>query len=452
MTKILTISLCLFVSSTICGQANVSKRCGTTEYYQKKLGKVGYEQFKQKLNGWLQRGIAERRTRRTVGSTTSIAVIVHIFHQGQTVGISPNLSAAQVRSQIIVLNEDYNRLNADTSNTPNVFVPVAAKVGIHFGLATINPDNQVMAEPGINRIKVDKDAYTENEIDQLRAKYTWNPDKYLNLFITKIKSGDADDAGEILGYANLPNNSTLTGISPTDNSFGIVDGVVITPTAFGSNYTKEGSSFKLQDVVDRGRTATHEVGHYLGLLHIWGDGDCDKDDFVSDTPIAAKSHNSYTECGTPQTTCGTLDMFQNYMDYTSDVCMNLFTKGQKERMLTAIEKADRRRNLNSYYEKLTGSTPPTALPVTSPITAEDLTFYPNPTTGQFKLKVDNGKAGTYELKIINSLGQVVFKNSFAKQVQNYIYTGDVSHLANGIYFISLESKDYRRTLKFIIAK
>lgn len=457
MNKILITTLYLTVFSTLWGQTNSSRRCGTTEYYQKKLGKAGYEAFKQRLNSWISEGIVQRRTRRTVGSTTSIAVVVHILHRGESVGRGTNLSAAQVRSQIIVLNQDFNRLNPDSVNTPSVFQPVAASIGIHFALATINPQNKVMAEPGINRIRVSKRSYTEQEIDKLRIEHTWETDKYLNIFVVTI---EGDDGGEILGYANLPDNSTLSGISSTGNSNKFLDGIVIKPRSFGSNYTKEGSAFDLESFTDRGRTTTHEVGHYLGLLHIWGDGGCNVDDFVDDTPIAGQSHSGYSRCNNiVLNTCTEFagekpDMFQNYMDYTADVCMNLFTKGQKERMLTVIEKADRRRNLNFYYDQVTASTPidPTALPLPTPASAEDLTFYPNPTTGQFKIEIDNERTGNYEFQIFNSFGKVVFKDNFIKQVKNYTYTGNVSHLPNGIYILVLQNKNYHHRLKFILAK
>ena len=449
------IVLFLVIFSTISGQTSIVNRCGTTQYYQKKLGKTGYERFKRNLNDWLNRGISERRIRRTIGSTISIAVIVHILHQGQHVGMGTNLSATQVHSQIIVLNEDFNRLNTDTLNTPAVFQPVAAAVGIHFGLATIDPNNQIMEEPGIDRIKTNKEGYKPEEIDRLRARYTWDPDKYLNIFVVKIEGDD----GATMAYANLPNNSTLAGINTTGNSFDIVDGIVIAPATFGSNYTKEGSIFKLNNLLDRGHTATHEVGHYLGLLHIWGDGDCSVDDFVADTPIAGHSHNNYNECQKAKNTCieprnDQTDMFQNYMDYTDDLCMNLFTKGQKERMLTALEKADHRRNLNTHYEKLTSTNPvkPTALPFSNSESDEGLVFYPNPTTGRFKFEINNATTGAYELKIINNIGQIVSKDNFVKQVQKYTYRSDASHLPNGIYFIILENKNYRRNIKFIISK
>lgn len=242
-------------------------------------------------------------------------MIVHVIHNGEAVGVGRNISDAQIQSQIDVLNEDFRRLNADRVNTPAHFAGVAADVGIQFRLACTDPNGN--PTNGIRRVQGNQadyvvvpspDGTTVNEaatgIKQNDAP--WDRDQYLNIWTANITNG-------ILGYATFPG-------SPAN-----VDGVVMQYNAFGRTGT-------LQANYDKGRVATHEVGHWVSLFHIWGDdgGLCTGDDLVADTPLQG---NNYTGCPSGQQfSCGTSDMYQNYMDYTNDACRNLFTTGQSNRI------------------------------------------------------------------------------------------------------------------------
>ncbi len=250
-----------------------------------------------------------------VPTIITIPVVVHVLYNTD----AQNISDAQIHSQIQGLNEDFRRKNADASNTPNEFLAVAADTEISFCLANVDPNG--FTTSGITRTPTANSSFgIDNQIkqSQLGGKDPWNTDTYLNIWVGNL-------AGQLLGYAQFPGGNAST------------DGVVI-------NYQNFGTTGNVVAPFDLGRTATHEVGHWLNLLHIWGDGGCGVDDGVADTPLASSANIESAPCIHPsKNSCVETngpdlpDMFQNYMDYSDDVCMNLFTLGQKHRMRSLFE-------------------------------------------------------------------------------------------------------------------
>jgi Pregnancy-associated plasma protein-A/Secretion system C-terminal sorting domain len=246
----------------------------------------------------------------------TIPVVVHVLHQGEAVGTGRNISVAQIQSQIDVLNEDFRRLNADRTNTPAAFAGVASDPGFEFRLACQDPSGN--ATTGILRRQTTRASYTVgNPINEtttgikmtaIAGEDPWPTSRYLNIWVCTLNGG-------ILGYATFPADFAA---NPN------VDGVVINTTSMG----------RVDNVVapfHRGRTATHEIGHWLNLRHIWGDANCG-DDQVGDTPTQQTSNFGCPAF--PRRTCGNTtngDMFMNYMDYTDDLCMNVYSAGQRTR-------------------------------------------------------------------------------------------------------------------------
>jgi hypothetical protein len=236
----------------------------------------------------------------------TIPVVVHVVYR--TANPTENISDAQILSQIEALNNDYRRLNNDAVNTPSVFQPLAADCGIEFKLAKRTPDGKETT--GIVRYasprKTPWGKSDEVKMPSVGGIAPWDASKYLNLYVCAIGGG-------ILGYSSMP------------GGLAIYDGVVIDYRFFG---TKENviAPFHL------GRTTTHEVGHWLNLRHTWGDSDCG-DDLIYDTP---KQREPNYGCSTfPHISCSNDshgDMFMNFMDYSDDACMNMFSKGQKARI------------------------------------------------------------------------------------------------------------------------
>ena len=267
---------------------------------------------------------------RSTAVNLTIPVVVHVLYNTS----AQNVSDAQIASQIAVLNEDFQKLNSDVNNTPAAFAPLAANVNIAFTLAKRDPSGN--ATTGITRKQVTQTSWGTD--DKMKSTTTggtdsWNTGQYLNVWVCNLSGGT-------LGYAQFPGGAAAT------------DGVVILTTGFGRNGSAA-APFNL------GRTATHEVGHWLNLRHIWGDASCGND-LVSDTPTQQTSNGG---CPTfPKRTCGNTtngDMFMNYMDYTNDACMYMFSTGQSTRMNALFATGGARASLvTSQGGVAPGTTPP----------------------------------------------------------------------------------------------
>ncbi len=217
--------------------------------------------------------------------TVNIPVVVHVVYANS----QENISSAQINSQIDVLNQDFNATNSDL-NPPSEFSGVVGDCDIQFTLDQV--------------IRVAGDRSTWGTSDAVKSySPVVDPARKLNIWVCNIGGG-------ILGYAQFPGGSAST------------DGVVVSPQYFGS-------TGYVSAPFNKGRTTTHEVGHYLNLRHIWGDGRCKRDDFVADTPTSDRANYG---CPNSAYHCRTNDMYMNYMDYVDDACMFMFSEGQKDRM------------------------------------------------------------------------------------------------------------------------
>lgn len=281
----------------------------------------------QDFENWLSR---QEPTPSGLRQIYTIPVVVHVVHDGEAVGAGTNLIAARVQSQLDVLNEDFRRM----AGTPGFNSdPVGSDIEVEFCLATVNPDGQTMVEPGIDRVDrnvagFNEPPYTTSYIRNTVLPDTyWDPNRYMNIWTVAIEN-------DVIGFAQLPSQSTLSDL-PGNYGPETTDGVVINVATFGRDAG-------LSPPYNGGRTTTHEVGHFLGLWHIWGDGNCNADDYCEDTPTASEPHYG---CPATATTCSTPDMVTNYMDYLDDGCMNTFTQCQKQRMRTVLENAPRRASL-----------------------------------------------------------------------------------------------------------
>jgi hypothetical protein len=244
---------------------------------------------------------------------TVIPVVVHVIHRGG----EENISDAQVKSQIDVLNRDYRKKNPDAANVPAPFKPLAADAMIEFAFAKIDPLGQ--PTNGITRTLTTVAQFGSDDAMKFNSRGghdAWDTTRYLNLWVCPEL---IDGPRQLLGYAHFPGNLPAT------------DGVAIIHNAFGTTGTAA-APFNL------GRTATHEVAHWLDVFHIWGDAaGCNTDDQVADTPV--QDHENFRTPTFPHITCNNGpngDMFMNYMDYVDDKAMFMFTKGQVERMRATL--------------------------------------------------------------------------------------------------------------------
>lgn len=253
--------------------------------------------------------IREGRFTQRAGITT-IPVVVHVVYQTD----EQNVSDSQIASQLTVLNQDHRRKNADLPKLPGIWSSLAADARVEFRLADTDPLG--IRGPGIIRVQTDKSVFGTDEAvksSSTGGSDPWATDRYLNLWVCNLGT-------RLLGYAQFP-------AGPPDT-----DGVVIHYQAFGTEGTAS-APFNL------GRTATHEVGHWLSLRHIWGDrDDCSTDDEVEDTPVQATPN--YGKPSFPHISCNngpSGDMFMNYMDYVDDDSMFFFTEGQAARIAATLD-------------------------------------------------------------------------------------------------------------------
>ena len=311
-------------------------RCLSTEH-EKKL----QEKFKRASIGEFETWMSNESLKLRINSANrvsaspvrTIPVVVHVINRGEAVGTGTNISNAQVISQITTLNNDYRKKSGTSGYNTN---PVGADANIEFALAVRDPNGN--PTNGIDRISYDKEFWQEADIENdLKPNTIWDPTKYFNLWVVNF-GGDLDG---VLGYAQFPVGSTLGGLDET--GLASTDGVIIGYKFFGNLDYNDGS-FNLDSTYGYGRTATHEIGHWLGLRHIWGDATCGED-YVADTPVHEDSNFG---CFThpKSNACGTADeMFENYMDYTNDTCMNIFTLNQVDRFNTVLANSVRRKEL-----------------------------------------------------------------------------------------------------------
>ncbi len=294
------------------------QRCNSYEYLQYlKANNPGYAALMEQSEIQLLDYIKSHKNNNSRGIIT-IPVVVHLLYNP----FIPRtlLSDWQITSQIDAMNEDYRRFNADKFKTPGIFDSIGADCEIEFCLAKRDPDGNLTN--GIIRkqtaVSVFAD-FSQPKLSSTGGDDPWPHTEYLNIWTCELDS-------PLLGYATFPSGS-----------MGADDGVVIHCKTFGriNVYSKK---------YNEGRTATHEVGHWLNLIHVWGDEDCcAADDGIDDTPIQAKAtykcqeHPYFSVCDNNSQACNTTgDMFMNYMDYTVDSCMNIFTFGQKNKMVSAF--------------------------------------------------------------------------------------------------------------------
>jgi hypothetical protein len=348
-TRLACFSLCFILSLSAWAQKdpqgvkgpNGLVRCLTTEMDTELSNRYPQQtNSKEQFEEWLAPKIEEFKVNQALTSlqqpVLTIPVVIHIIHDGDPINVAggeltENISYAQAVSQVDVLNEDFRRLMG-TPGAGETNYNAGVDVEIEFCLATQDPNGA--ASNGVNRVNLCQESWSTADIDDIvKPETIWDPTKYMNMWSVNFTNSS------LLGYAQFPNSSGLGGLN-TNNGPAETDGVVSNFNAFGTLAQDDGS-FILNNTYNLGRTMTHEVGHYLGLRHIWGDGACNEDDFCDDTP---NSDGANFGCAM-DSSCGSMDMSENYMDYSDDACMNTFTEDQKTRMLTVMMNSPRRMEL-----------------------------------------------------------------------------------------------------------
>jgi Pregnancy-associated plasma protein-A/Secretion system C-terminal sorting domain len=398
-----------------CGsQLHAQRSCGSVEYTKQLIRENPalqntINQAEQQIINTLakSRQYAARDT--TANEIIHVPVVVHVLYNTA----AQNISTAQILSQLTALNKDFASLNDDKVNTPPAFKVFAADTRIRFCLAQVDPQGR--RTDGVIRKYTSAESFTADDAMKSSMRGgddTWDCKRYLNIWVCSL-------GGRSLGYATPPGGSIDK------------DGVVIAFDVFGT-------VGNVRSPFNKGRTATHEIGHWLGLKHLWGDTDCG-DDEVDDTP-EQKSYNFGCLSFPHVTTCspdGNGDMFMNYMDFSDDACMNMFTTGQKKRMRALFATGNLR---NSFLTSFAcdsalvqaGPTTPEPAPVAEAV--DIFKVYPNPVQSGVTIEYKPAaEMRTKPIHIYNAIGETVFAGELNKEKNTFNFL----FLSPGIYFIRI---------------
>jgi len=386
----------------------------------------------------MSKWIANQSTERIASVQTeySMPIVFHVLWNSDSV--HEKISLAQIRRQVQVLNHDYTRSNQDAVNTPAAFASVAASFHLMFCLAKTDPSGNPTT--GVVYKQTSATSFSQGtdwvKYPSHGGDTIWNPQKYLNIWICNLNGG-------ILGYSELPT-------SPLDNTFG---SVILFQAVGDSGY------LPLQDY-NLGRTITHEVGHLLNLHHPWGDdgglcpGSGGTDDGCADTPPEGNDKNDgFGDGGGPTfnapvfpytDNCSTVSpgiMFENFMEYTNDNVMNLFTNDQYTIALATIA---------GPLANVAASSTCTFTGIPEYEFNNSINVYPNPSyTGRFNVSIGLTNFAHINALVYNILGQTVDSWS-SDAVSDKIYDLDLSNQPNGLYFVKLYNSDFSIVKKIMI--
>ena len=382
---------------------NAQDRCAFDQVYEQLSQHPSFVASQAKMNQ-LNRNLIKDKSQTII----VVPTVVHVIYKNP----DENVSLSQIQSQLDILNEDFRKLNADTTNVEQEFS--IADVGIEFCLARRDPAGNKTT--GVTKTVTTIDNVCDlNSTQYYQLAPIWNPDHYLNIWVCDINDG-------IAGYAFPPNQIARNR-----------DGLVI-------QYENFGSTGSVVSPYDLGRTATHEIGHWFNLFHPWGSGNsasCFSDDGIADTPNQGTIYNGCPLA--PQQSCGSKDMLSNFMGYLDDRCMGNFTEGQKDRIRATI--VNSRPNL-----LLSKGCLPVGLAENK--LENSVLVFPNPVSNQINVQFLDNVSAIESIELLNSSGKLI---PIETKAINNGYQIELETLTDGLYFLRLKRDDLQIIKKLIIA-
>ena len=397
--KIALFFLLIIVNSIFLNAQN-KRHCSFDSLYNAKLKDASFIAAQRDFDQFLKNYRIDKND-----TIIRIPLVFHVVYQNQT----ENISDAQIQSQLDVLNEDFNKRNTDTTNASGYSI---ADVKLEFCLAKRDPDG--LATTGITRTATTIDNIGKTESYHVAAPI-WDRNEYINVWLC-----DMDPENFAIGFARPPSFQDAN-----------AEGIVVDFTVFGTIGTAEAP-------YDKGRTLTHELGHMLNLLHPWGSSGnrCGSSDFVSDTP---EQFGEIYDCPASNTSCGSLDMLSNFMQYIDDACLGNFTEGQKTRMRAALQSF--RPGWSSQQECW-----PVGLDENSLL--DKVVLAPNPNSGSFSLVFSRQmNLNQVNFTVIDLGGKEV---DFQTKQRSNGFEINLLNKAQGIYLLKIETQKSSEVKKIIV--
>jgi hypothetical protein len=437
--RLFSILCCLSISGLAISQT--MNKCATMPVYdahtQNTSAKTNFLNVDLAAKNWLANPLNKAKFQNKTNAIITIPVVVHVVYKNAI----QNIPDTQIVRQIQILNECFSLQNPSYSNTRAIFDTIGADTELRFCLAATDP----LGNPttGIIRKSAPTNAGFDPifNMDKVKSSATngddpWPNDTYLNIWVCDMS---LFGTAFVLGYATFPGEVAA------------LDGVVIQSEYFGYGTAAAPNNLA--------RTTVHEVGHFFGMRHIWADDDggavnlqCDSTDFVDDTPNqGAKSQSdcnlTINSCSTEAPYWGSVDppdMVENYMDYSADGCMTLFTKGQKARMYSYLNTTPARVAIKTS----TASCSNVGINEIKSNFGDYVYVYPNPTTDILNINISKITPANLTCEIYNCNGQLV-KTVQRLEFQN---TFNLSDLANGIYVVKIFNSEVNAIKKVTITR
>lgn len=407
MKNILLIVLVFIIGNDLKSQS--IQRCHFDTYLNELESSIDFQKNKREFEEKQKRGNQQKSE-----TVFLVPVVVHVIYKNS----QENISESQILSQLTAMNLDFRKLNPDTAIVEPEFSTADSR--IEFCLAKRDPLGNPTS--GINRISTTLDDIGTSQ-QYFIIQPAWDRDHYLNIWVGDY--GTDGQGNDILGSATPPGD-------PNVNK----DGVFINYKAFGTQGT-------VVSPYNKGRTTTHEIGHWLGLYHIWGINtvSCLDDDQVTDTPNQGQIY--FDDCANnPRSSCGSKDMLSNYMGYADDVCMGNFTEGQKDRMRNAL-----------VLQRPSLLLSKGCLPVGIEEKAMELEVrvYPNPVNTLLQIEIGNDMPlGELSCILYDVSGKIRLQQRFPVKERNTNLKLDTHTLKEGIYFLEIRSKSRIYRSKLIV--